>query len=161
MACIRKFVTADTHFGHPAIIKYCNRPFQNVEQMDRKLIKNWNATVNHSDIVYHLGDFALGPKQYKQKILEQLNGTIILIRGNHDKTVAHCKSLGFHEVHDSLIVGNVLMRHVGFKYIPTINVSVENWDYRPIPLPTPRNFLHLCGHSHDAFIIRCGETGDI
>ena len=155
-----EYVTSDTHFGHASIIKYCHRPFPNVERMDKVLINNWNKTVNKNDIVYHLGDFALGSKSYKQKILAELNGNIILIRGNHDKTVAHCLSIGFEKVYDTLIIGNCLLKHVGFKYLPTLNVSVENWNYTPIPLPTPRNFLHLCGHSHDAFFLRCNENGD-
>ena len=51
------FFTSDTHFDHEAIIWLCNRPFTCVEEMNDKLIENWNATVGPGDTVFHLGDF--------------------------------------------------------------------------------------------------------
>ena len=52
------FVTSDLHFGHKNIIKYENRPFKDVEEMDQKLIENWNNKVGKDDTVYILGDFS-------------------------------------------------------------------------------------------------------
>ncbi|MEM9528562.1 MAG: phosphoesterase [Bacteroidota bacterium] len=83
--------TADTHFGHRNIIKYTNRPFSSVDEMDATLIHNWNARVAAHDHVYHLGDFALCAPARCRDILEQLNGQIHLIRGNHEKTADACK----------------------------------------------------------------------
>ena len=81
----KTFFVSDTHFNHTNIIKYCNRPFNNADEMDAALIKNWNAKVPKDGIVYHLGDFAWGSINYWEKIREQLNGEIILIYGNHDE----------------------------------------------------------------------------
>ena len=53
------FFTSDTHFNHKAIISYCSRPFESVEEMNDRLIDNWNQVVKPNDTVYHLGDFAL------------------------------------------------------------------------------------------------------
>lgn len=155
-----EWVTSDTHFGHKAIIKYCNRPFKDAKTMDRTMIKRWNRVVQPKDTVYHLGDFGLTSKKRKIKIFNKLNGKKILILGNHDKTIAHNESIGFDKVVKSLVKGNILMRHVGFKNIPSVNVSVDNWNFYPIPLPTPRDFIHLCGHSHDAWFIRDGQTSE-
>jgi calcineurin-like phosphoesterase family protein len=39
------FFTGCTHFGHANIIKLCNRPFHDVEEMNERLITNWNHVV--------------------------------------------------------------------------------------------------------------------
>lgn len=76
------YFTADLHFGHASIIKYCKRPFKCVEHMNETLIKNWNSLVEPRDMVYVLGDFAMGdPEPY----LKRLYGDICLIPGDHDK----------------------------------------------------------------------------
>jgi calcineurin-like phosphoesterase family protein len=79
--------TSDSHFGHKNIIRYADRPFKSVEQMDAMLIKNWNEVVDYDDDVYHLGDFSLTTPERTLRILEQLNGNIHLIKGNHEKSV--------------------------------------------------------------------------
>lgn len=78
------FFTADTHFGHAAIIRLCNRPFSSVAEMDAAMTETWNATVGPDDTVYHLGDFAFKGSKVATGYLEALNGQIVLIKGNHD-----------------------------------------------------------------------------
>ena len=53
------FFTADTHYGHRAVVDYCHRPFVDEKEMDEAMIERWNAVVQPGDLVYHLGDFAL------------------------------------------------------------------------------------------------------
>lgn len=79
------FFTSDTHFGHNNILKYCNRPFESIAEMDETIITNWNMVVGKNDIVFHLGDFGFCGSQRLKEILEQLNGHIYLITGNHDR----------------------------------------------------------------------------
>ena len=78
------YFTSDTHFNHANIIGFCNRPFKSVEEMNEKLIENWNNVVGADDIVFHLGDFCLGGSAEWTKVLDRLNGKIYLIQGNHD-----------------------------------------------------------------------------
>ena len=78
------FFTSDTHFNHANIIKFCNRPFKDVEQMNEVIIANWNSVIGKDDTVFHLGDFCLGGATEWTKILDRLNGKIYLIMGNHD-----------------------------------------------------------------------------
>ena len=81
------YLTSDTHFGDSGIMKYIDRPFRNVEEMDRVLIENINNTVNGEDVLYILGDFTMGGgfKKYTH-YLNQINCRHIrLILGNHDR----------------------------------------------------------------------------
>ena len=41
----RVFFTSDTHFNHTNIIRYCDRPFKSTDEMNEKLIGNWNSAV--------------------------------------------------------------------------------------------------------------------
>lgn len=78
------FVCSDTHFNHANIIKYCNRPYETVEEMDEALVDNWNSVVTNDDTVFFLGDFALGSRDVVRDFVSKLNGRKILVRGNHD-----------------------------------------------------------------------------
>jgi len=82
------FFTSDTHFGHANIIKYCDRPFSSVEEMDEVLIQNWNSVVKPDDTVYHLGDVAFYKANEKfNSVINRLNGYKLLVMGNHDSLV--------------------------------------------------------------------------
>lgn len=79
------FFTSDLHFGHKNVIKFDNRPFSSVEEMDDTLIENWNTKVDNKDIVYILGDVSWYKDQETADILHKLKGHKILIKGNHDR----------------------------------------------------------------------------
>ena len=89
--------TSDYHFFHKNIIKYENRPFKSVEEMNETIIKKHNERVKDGDIVYFLGDYAFYASKAKQfrgegmpiraeNILKKLKGKFQMIRGNHDKS---------------------------------------------------------------------------
>lgn len=154
------YVISDTHFGHANIIDYEKRPFNNVQEMDNILIKRWNEVVSVNDTVYHLGDFFLTYTKRQLEIFTQLNGYIILIRGNYDRqsNTKLIDRIGFKEVYPELIYDNALLTHrpVSLEYVvdkdcrmnihghqhfnPSqvtpfhYNVSVENINYRPIEI---------------------------
>lgn len=112
------FLTSDTHYGHTNIIKFCNRPYNSVEEMDESLILNWNQVVGSEDHTYILGDLAMGHNQKERvpKIRQRLNGKITLVLGNHDKKPQFYLDAGFDEVvkeWDGYIDGyRVFMRHI-------------------------------------------------
>jgi calcineurin-like phosphoesterase family protein len=82
------YFTADLHLGHKGIISHSNRIdpatgslFSSVEAMDSCIISRYNARVSPSDVCYIVGDVIFSnPDKY----LPLLNGTKILILGNHD-----------------------------------------------------------------------------
>lgn len=76
------WLTSDTHFFHNKDFLYKPRGFDNIKDMNEAIVRNWNEYVRDEDTVYHLGDFALG--DWDPEIINQLNGHITLIRGNHD-----------------------------------------------------------------------------
>jgi len=150
------YLISDTHFNHDKIIDYENRPFDNVKEMNKILIENWNKTISNKDTIYHLGDFAWGSKEDIQKIVQQLNGYKILIKGNHDRSYSKTwwHNVGFNDVIDGgIILDNFYLLSHEPMYVnenmPYVNihghlhnnkmegsqyynVSVELHDYRPI-----------------------------
>lgn len=86
MPYVHKFYVADTHFCHDRILSMQPRPFSTIAEHDETMIERWNAVVSPDDLVYHLGDFALGlnnPDRVRG-IFSRLHGRKHLIYGNHD-----------------------------------------------------------------------------
>lgn len=127
------YFIGDTHFGHRNIISYCNRPFADVEDMNKKMINLWNSTIKNRDEVFVVGDFALCGKDKIIEIGKKLNGRKRLILGNHDSaSMKTYKEAGFDFVynHPILLEG---------KYI----VSHEPEDY------DGDDFVNIFAHVHD------------
>jgi calcineurin-like phosphoesterase family protein len=80
-----RWFTSDLHFGHANIIRYCQRPYADVDAMDRDLVARWNATVAPGDEVWVLGDVAMGRIDESLLLLGELAGTKRLVPGNHDR----------------------------------------------------------------------------
>lgn len=78
------FFTSDLHFWHKNIIRYADRPYKNVDEMNDSIIDNWNAKIGKKDTVYILGDVSFKGLKDTQHLLDQLNGKKVLIIGNHD-----------------------------------------------------------------------------
>lgn len=93
--------TSDLHFGHKNILDYCNRPFGSVERMNEMLIHNFNQCVSNDDVTYFLGDIFFCDNELATEILAQMNGTKVLVRGNHDQSVNTMYKIGFDVVVES------------------------------------------------------------
>ena len=76
--------TSDLHFWHKNICKYCNRPFDTVEEMNEALVTNWNSVVKEDDIVFVLGDLGFCGYDKLAPYIERLNGKKYIVQGNHD-----------------------------------------------------------------------------
>lgn len=137
------FFTSDLHFGHENVIRFDNRPFNTVEEMDEEMIKRWNAKVGRGDIVYVLGDFIWKAATNEAvSIIRRLNGQIILIKGNHDRflhNAAAKKALAGIKDYDDICVtledGTTRRCILSHYFIPFYN----GHRYQAI---------HLHGHSH-------------
>ncbi len=128
--------TSDTHFGHKNIIGYCNRPFEDAEEMTEVLIANWNERVKPQDTVYHLGDFAYTKKTSQiNEIVRRLNGHKYLIFGNHDKKDVK-RAEGF------VWMGDYKRIRVNEKRIILFHYAMRTWH------GSHRGSWQLYGHSH-------------
>lgn len=76
--------TSDLHFWHKNICKYCNRPYETIEEMNEAIIANWNSVVKEDDVVFVLGDLGFCGIEKLRHLMSQLKGKIFLIQGNHD-----------------------------------------------------------------------------
>lgn len=140
----RNFYIADTHFGHANVMKYDNRPWFTVYDMDNALIKNWNSVVTNEDTVYILGDISWYKTNETIKILDQLNGKKVLIKGNHDRydqelAKRFIKIADYLEIKDN--GRDIVLCHYP---IPCFKNHFYGW-------------YHLYGHVHNSFEARMME----
>lgn len=138
-AANRKLYISDWHYGHNNILAFDNRPFKTVEDMNTALVERWNAAVHPGDTVYVLGDMFWCNMQEAISVLNQLNGQVFLIKGNHDR----CSD------------GRFLKKFVKV----TEYLEVEDSDRKVVlchyPIPCFKNhyygWYHLYGHVHNSF----------
>lgn len=137
------FFTSDLHFGHENVLTFDNRPFANVDEMDRELLRRWNAKVGKGDLVYVLGDMIWKSRNGSaHELIKSLNGQIILIKGNHDRFL-----------HNSAAKSALS----GIKDYDDIVVTLEDGEkkrcilshyYMPLYNSHRYQGIHLHGHSH-------------
>lgn len=113
------FFTSDLHFGHKNIIRFDNRPFTSVEEMDEVLIHNWNKKVKKNDLVYILGDISWHKDDKTCEIFERLNGRKILIKGNHDRVHGKIKNY-FEEITDYKEITLPGNKHITLCHYPIV-----------------------------------------
>lgn len=141
---MKTFFTSDLHFGHEKVIKFDNRPFHSVEEMDEELIRRWNNKVKKGDLVYVLGDFIWRSREEKvADFIKRLNGQIILIKGNHDHFLHNAdakKALSGLKDYDDISVkledGSTRRCILSHYFIPFYNGHLHK-------------AIHLHGHSHN------------
>lgn len=82
---LNSWVVSDPHFDHLNIIEYSQRPFCDVEHMNRTILDNWHQCIHKDDLVFFLGDMCFGRNSRSAKWwLEQLSGRIVYVKGSHD-----------------------------------------------------------------------------
>jgi len=137
------YLTSDTHFCHDKPFIYEPRGFSSIQEMNETLIKNWNETVSKNDIVYVLGDFFLGTDyDFIKNTVENLNGNIYLILGNHDTnakwelytTLSKILSVKFADI----IVYK--KRQFYMSHYPTLTATLQSNQEKAI--------FNLFGHTH-------------
>lgn len=144
------FFTSDTHFGHEAILVYEKRPWSNLVDMNTGLASNWNAVVSKEDLVFFVGDFAMGQRKLHGEYCQQLNGYKVCVMGNHDQTRTKMLAVGFDEAYSKLdIVLDGLKLHL--QHVPVGSEAYDKDRWVPPSLNEPAELPYdyfLCGHVH-------------
>ena len=136
------FFTADEHYYHFNIIKYCKRSFRNIEDMNKKLINMHNSIVSKNSVVIHLGDFSLGGIDETIDIIESLNGRHIFLQGSHDKWLR-----GFDRIPESKLFLDTL--HDILQVIVSEGPLIVCCHYAMRIWPSSHHgSWHVFGHSH-------------
>jgi calcineurin-like phosphoesterase family protein len=123
----KTFLISDTHFGHGNILTFYNsdgskvRDFNDLDEMNEIMIQNWNNVVSDEDKVYHLGDVVF-TKKWLDLILPRLNGTKILIKGNHDNLKLSQYQQYFKDVRAYWVLDKFILSH-----IPIHPESLSRW----------------------------------
>lgn len=65
--------TADPHYSHGNIIRFCERPFPEVAAMNAHLLAECRARVGPDDVLWILGDFTAGRTTDAQRLPEDLH----------------------------------------------------------------------------------------
>ncbi|HNL81783.1 MAG TPA: metallophosphoesterase family protein [Chitinophagaceae bacterium] len=163
---MKTFLISDLHLNHTNILTFKRndgtplRNFKDIEEMNLTLLYNWNKVVCNSDKVYVLGDLSMGSDL---SLFKLMNGTKVLIKGNHDnlklnKYVEHFKDVRSYHVLDKFILSHIPIHPESFsRWRANIhghthannltdtryyNVSVENINYTPIDFEKIRAYYN-------------------
>ncbi|MBS1722650.1 MAG: metallophosphoesterase family protein [Armatimonadetes bacterium] len=148
--------TSDTHFGHKLgrLLEY--RGFTDVDEMNEVLVQRWNARVKPEDVVYHLGDLALGSPATKEYV-QRLNGRILWVGGNHDHRrtfklyadVVHTILPPLHEIQveeHHVVLCHYPMRHWNRSHYGSYHLHGHNHG----------NLVHVAERAMDVGVDPCG-----
>lgn len=128
------FVTSDEHYGHHNIIRFCDRPFTSVEEMNESLIQNFNSVTTKKSITIHAGDFYLGSlstEEVMKSIANRLNGSHIFLMGNHERWLNNVPK-----------IPDIMDVKMGEEYMVVCHYCMRVWNR------SHYNSWHLFGHSH-------------
>jgi calcineurin-like phosphoesterase family protein len=173
--------TADHHFGHENIIRFCTRPFVSAREMDEAMIARWNEVVQADDVVWHLGDFVYrGGRERARSIFERLAGTKHLVVGNHDRKSLDLAWASKQQIADVTIDKQcVIMCHYAMRVWPgrrwgaihlfahshgklpatssSLDVGVDCWDFAPVDLARIRKRL-ASAPAIDPLVVRGNDS---
>ncbi len=140
---MKYWVTSDSHFGHIRLAEM--RGFTSVEDMNETLLENINSVVSRGDMLYHLGDFAMGSwrkiPSYRERIKCE---NIKLLFGNHDAEIVKRQELR------SLFTWTRDTSYLKVDLSPVKQVRAWLSHYCHLVWPKSHyGYIHLAGHSHN------------
>lgn len=154
--------TSDWHIGHKNILRFCDRPFKDLEAMQETLVRNFNEVVADDDETFFLGDVVMGGWRQNLPVVSTLNGRKTLVVGNHDKpfTVKDPTRLSeviaiYREHFDKVVTDNVMFEGWVLSHFP---YSEDRLD-RKFTVPEDRGVPIVHGHTHDKDVFSLSPDG--
>jgi calcineurin-like phosphoesterase family protein len=151
------YFSADFHLGHSNILKYCGRPFKNIEEHDETIIKNFQEVLLPEDHLWLLGDISFTGRDLRE-YMKRLKCHKFLIKGNHDpKQFDRDIFEGVYDV-KMIQVGeqNIWLSHYAHRqwpqshygawhlyghdhgtlidYYRSCDIGVDNWEFKPVSM---------------------------
>lgn len=135
---MKTWFISDTHFSHANIIKYGERPYRSVAEMDFDLVNRWNDAVSSGDKVYHLGDVGGMTKTMMGLVVGALNGRKVLVKGNHDNLKLSAYAEYFYDIRATHLLGTGRndVTHLVLSHVPLHPESIK------------RGWVNVHGHRH-------------
>lgn len=135
-----KRYTSDLHLKHDNILKYDNRPFNNIKDHDNYIIDSINYNVKSDDELYILGDISWKANQSIELLSTIKCKTVYFLQGNHDFS-KFCK------LYEELWWTNLwLLYHDKDAKLVLSHYPLEEW-YKSRH-KNNEHYLHLHWHSH-------------
>jgi calcineurin-like phosphoesterase family protein len=131
-----KWFSSDWHLGHDNVMKFSERPFENIDDMNEKIISNMLSVVNQGDELYFLGDLAwrvYALNKFFDRWPKRVNFHWIL--GNHDKSWQSFKNR-------CTSVSEMKKTHIGNNTVILCHYPMLTWD------KSHYNSWMLFGHHH-------------
>lgn len=138
------YFSSDLHFSHDKHFIYEPRGFPNITEMNETIVKNFNSIITNNDDLYLLGDCILGNSASSLEYLQQLNGKIHIILGNHDTSARKSLYEKLDNVVDIKYADMLKFGHYHFylSHYPTITTNID--DCKNLK----QMIINLYGHTH-------------
>ena len=136
--------SSDLHFNHDKAFIYEPRGCSSIEEMNTKIVDNFNSVIRESDTLYLLGDNMLGGSEKNEdgmRLLNSLHGNKILIAGNHDGPSRKRLYIeNDYPIYDALAVVYYKI-HFYLSHYPTITTNLQEESIK-------QAVVNLHGHTH-------------
>ena len=142
-----RYYISDLHFYHESLLTQMDkRGFSSCEEMHEYIVRKWNEKVRNKDEVVLLGDVSMARGKLTSDLLNQLNGRLYLIVGNHDN---YLQDRRFDASRFEWIKPYAELKEDKKKIVLShYPVFCYNGQYRRDPEGRPKTYM-LYGHVHD------------
>ena len=154
------WIWSDLHLADPSMLLAWNRPFRDVDEMNRHLLREWGRRVCRDEMIICLGDVAHPDAWHNRRLVLDIRncpGKRLLVLGNHDTDTGGLKDAGFETMWPTALYAGdppLALSHVPLRRVPPTAVNVHGHLHgakapKPAPLECVRRTHRLRAGRHD------------